>query len=49
MEDLASFVANWPGRPLVDRTGIKGLYNIQTEGWTPMLAPLREPANDAKG
>jgi uncharacterized protein (TIGR03435 family) len=36
MWDLVQFVGNWTDRPLVDRTGIKGLYEIETEGWVPM-------------
>jgi uncharacterized protein (TIGR03435 family) len=30
------FVSNWSDRPVVDQSGLKGLYNIQTEGWVPM-------------
>lgn len=36
MSDVVLFVANWTDRPVVDRTGIKGLYNIQTEEWVPL-------------
>jgi uncharacterized protein (TIGR03435 family) len=48
MEDLALFVANWTDRPLVNRTGIKGLYKIETDGWA-AIAPQQAPAADAKG
>ena len=46
MGDLASFVENWSGRPLLDKTGIQGLYRIETQGWLPMQAG--PPATDAK-
>jgi bla regulator protein BlaR1 len=36
MEDLASAVSNWSDRPVVDRTGLQGLYKIETVGWAPM-------------
>jgi uncharacterized protein (TIGR03435 family) len=36
LDDVALFVQNWTDRPVVDRTGLKDLYNIQTEGWAPM-------------
>src|SRR5260370_371364 len=34
MSDLAAYVSNWSDRPVVDQTGLKGLYAVQTEGWT---------------
>lgn len=34
--DAAFFVSNWTDHPLVDKTGLTGLYDIQTEGWLPM-------------
>jgi uncharacterized protein (TIGR03435 family) len=33
MSDLAAYVSNWSDRPIVDQTGLAGLYAIQTEGW----------------
>ena len=36
MSDLASFVENWTDRPLLDKTGIQGLYRFETKGWLPM-------------
>jgi Protein of unknown function (DUF3738) len=30
MADLVSFVENWTDRPLLDKTGIRGLYRIET-------------------
>jgi bla regulator protein blaR1 len=35
MADMAKFVENWAGRPVVDKTGLTGLFNIQTTGWRP--------------
>ncbi len=34
MKDLALYVSNWSDRPIIDQTGLAGLYSIQTEGWT---------------
>jgi uncharacterized protein (TIGR03435 family) len=34
--DVVLFVQNWTDRPVVDRTGLTDLYNIQTEGWASM-------------
>jgi uncharacterized protein (TIGR03435 family) len=36
MADVVSYVENWADRPLVDKTGIKGLYHIETTPWQPM-------------
>src|SRR5262249_26768132 len=36
MADLAAYVENWTDRPLLDKTGIKGLYRFETKGWLPM-------------
>jgi uncharacterized protein (TIGR03435 family) len=33
MADLAAYVSNWSELPVVDQTGLSGLYQIQTEGW----------------
>jgi bla regulator protein BlaR1 len=38
MSDLTSFVENWTDRPLLDKTGITGLYRIETKGWLPLDA-----------
>jgi uncharacterized protein (TIGR03435 family) len=35
MSDLALFVSNWSDRPVVDATGLTGLYAIETLGWSP--------------
>lgn len=36
MSDLVMFVSNWMDRPVVDRTELTGLYEIDTEGWSPV-------------
>jgi uncharacterized protein (TIGR03435 family) len=47
LSDLAYFVEAGADRPVVDRTGIKGLYNIQTEGWVPLRPrPPRPPGTE---
>lgn len=47
VSDLASFVENWTDRLLVDKTGLKGLYHIETTGWAQM-APGPPPSLGAK-
>jgi uncharacterized protein (TIGR03435 family) len=34
--DVASWVENWTDRPVVDKTGITGLFSLKTDGWVPM-------------
>jgi uncharacterized protein (TIGR03435 family) len=46
--DFALYVSNWTDRPVVDKTGLRGLFNIQTDGWLPMRTGPA-PAPDAKG
>lgn len=36
MSDIANFLENWSDRPLVDLTGRSGLYDVDTEGWSPL-------------
>jgi bla regulator protein BlaR1 len=36
MSDLAAFVGNWTDRPLLDKTGIQGLFRFETGGYLPM-------------
>jgi uncharacterized protein (TIGR03435 family) len=38
MRDLALYVSNWTDAPVIDQTGDKQLYRIQTEGWATPLA-----------
>ena len=47
MSDLADAAENFADRPVVDKTGIEGLFNIQTEGWVPMRPrPPRPPGQE---
>jgi uncharacterized protein (TIGR03435 family) len=55
MADLGGYIENWTDHPVVDRTGLNGLYAMDTEGWTPMRAappadptpnPLARPSGD---
>jgi uncharacterized protein (TIGR03435 family) len=36
LSDVVSFVGNWSDRPMIDKTGLKGLYKLDTEGWVPI-------------
>ncbi len=47
MSDLAMYVENWAERPVVDMTGIHGLFHIETRGWLPMT-PGPAPAAGVK-
>jgi uncharacterized protein (TIGR03435 family) len=44
VSDIAYYAQNWSDRPLLDRTELSGLYEVDTEGWVPMTA--RPPSND---
>jgi uncharacterized protein (TIGR03435 family) len=44
MPDLAAYASSWADRPVVDKTGLRGLFNIQTEGWVPMRPRPPRPA-----
>jgi uncharacterized protein (TIGR03435 family) len=46
MSDVVVFVGNWTDRPLIDQTGLQGLYELDTEGWAPMRA--RPPRPDGQ-
>ena len=47
MSDLALYVSNWADRPVIDKTGIKGLFQIDTKPWAP-LRPGPPPPPGAK-
>ena len=36
VEDLLSWVENWSDRPMIDHTGLTGLYKMDTDGWVPL-------------
>jgi uncharacterized protein (TIGR03435 family) len=44
---VVEVVQNWTDRPLFDKTGLTGFYDIQTEGWAPMkpVGPDGAPQN----
>lgn len=39
MSDLAHYIENWTDHPVVEQTGLTGLYSMDTDGWTPMRLP----------
>jgi len=39
MKDLVGFVENWTDHPVLDKSGIEGLFSIDTDGWVPMRQP----------
>jgi len=45
--DIVQFVENWSDRPVIDKTGVDGLFEIDTDGWAPMrprpVLPGRDP------
>jgi len=47
MQDLAGYIENWTDHPVVDRTGLPGLFAMDTEGWTPMRLPPPPPPGAA--
>lgn len=46
MSDLALFVSNWSDRPIIDATGLAGLYSVETEGWSSSGENLSRPSLD---
>jgi uncharacterized protein (TIGR03435 family) len=47
LDDLALYIENWTDLPVVNRTGVKGLFAVQTEGWRPMRLPPPPPGMPA--
>src|SRR5215472_11517400 len=43
VEDMAKFIEGWSDRPIVDRTGVTTLFEVDTEGWTPLTPRLPSP------
>jgi len=43
MDDLAGYIENWSDLPVVNRTGISGLFAVNTEGWRAMRLPPPPP------
>ncbi len=48
MADLVGFVEGWTDRPLLDKTGIKGLYRFDTSGWLPMEVGLHSRRDSSR-
>jgi len=44
MSDIVGYVENWTDRPFVDKTGLKGLFQIDTKGWQPIQVGPPPPA-----
>ncbi len=45
MDDLAQYIENWTDLPVVNRTGVSGLFAVETDGWIPMRLPPPPPGN----
>jgi uncharacterized protein (TIGR03435 family) len=43
MQDLAEFIENWTDHPVVDKTGLQGLFSVETDGWVPMRQLAQPP------
>jgi len=48
LSDLANYVENWAERPVIDKTGLNGLFHIDTQPWISIL-PGPAPQPGAKG
>jgi len=46
--DVTAYVENWADRPLVDETGLTGLFEVDTEGWAPLLPRPRGEGAEAE-
>jgi uncharacterized protein (TIGR03435 family) len=43
MDDLVHYIENWTDLPVVNRTGLRGLFTVNTDGWVPMRLPPPPP------
>jgi uncharacterized protein (TIGR03435 family) len=43
MDDLVHYIGNWTDLPVMNRTGLNGLFTVNTEGWVPMRLPPPPP------
>jgi len=43
LQQIVVDVSNYTDHPLLDRSGLKGLYDIDTDGWVPMRPRLPRP------
>jgi len=46
MDDLVHYIGNWTDLPVVNRTALRGLFTVNTEGWLPMRLPPPPPNAD---
>ena len=46
MVDVTGFVENWADRPVIDQTGLTGLYELETDGWAPMRPRPARPGGE---
>lgn len=49
MDDLVHYIENWTDLPVVNNTGLSGLFTISTEGWVPMRLPPPPPGAPPTG
>jgi uncharacterized protein (TIGR03435 family) len=47
MDDVAHYLSNWTDLPVLNRTGLSGLFTVSTEGWAPMRLPPPPPNANA--
>ena len=47
MDDLVQYMENWTDLPVVNHTGLNGLFAVGTEGWNPMRLPPPPPGTAA--
>jgi uncharacterized protein (TIGR03435 family) len=48
MSDLAVYIENFTDRPVIDKTGVTGLYQIDTKGWVPLRLKQALPGQKAE-
>jgi uncharacterized protein (TIGR03435 family) len=46
--DICGYAENWADRPIVDQTGLTGLFEVDTEGWAPLLPRPRGEGPEAE-
>ena len=44
IDDIVNYVENWSDHPILNKTGIRGLFNVQTSGWQNMQPGPVPPA-----
>jgi uncharacterized protein (TIGR03435 family) len=49
LADVVRFVENWTDRPVIDKTGIQGLFEIKTEGWISLRASPEGAGGNGEG